>query len=139
MLKTSKFFFTTSKVGNYFSNKNKTPHELKSNVVNDYKCSKDKSIKCIEYTSRPQIERVKEYLKGKSVVSDHIYNFNICKNERTTVNNFSILKECTNKLEALISEAILIKRYYPILKKQLTKPGITHKLIIFDKLNLYNF
>ena len=28
-----KVIFTTTKVSNYFSNKDKTPHELKSNVV----------------------------------------------------------------------------------------------------------
>ena len=37
-----------------------------------------------------------------------------------------------NKIETLISEALLIKRYNPILNKQLTKPGITHTLRIFD-------
>ena len=39
-----KFIFTSSKVSNYFSNEDKTSHELKSNVVYEYKCSKDKSI-----------------------------------------------------------------------------------------------
>ena len=43
-------------------------------------------------------------------VSDDISNCNICKDERITVNNFDILKECRNKLETLISEAILIKK-----------------------------
>ena len=56
----------------------------------------------------------KNILKGKTAVSDHICN---CKNERITVNNFCILKECRDKPEILISEAILIKRYNPILNK----------------------
>ena len=32
-----KVVFTKRKVSNYFSNKDKTPHELKSNVVYEYK------------------------------------------------------------------------------------------------------
>ena len=79
-----KVIFTTTKVSNYFSNKDKTPHELKSNVVYEYKCSYDESIQYIG---------VKEHLKGKTAVSDHISNCNICKKEKLTVNNFGILKE----------------------------------------------
>ena len=127
-----KVIFTTTKVSNYFSNKDKTPHELKSNVVYEYKCSYDKSIQYIGFTSRPLVERIKEHLKGKTSVSDHISNCNVCKNEKITANNFGILKECRNKFETLISEALLIKRYNPILNKQLIKPGITHTLRIFD-------
>ena len=107
-------------------------NSLKSNVVYEYKCSYDKSIQYIGFTSRPLVERIKEHLKGKTAVSDHISNCNVCKNEKITVNNFGILKECRNKFETQISEALLIKRYNPILNKQLTKPGITHTLRIFD-------
>ena len=74
-----KVIFTTTKVSNYFSNKDKTPHELKSNVVYEYKCSYDESIQYIGFTSRPLVERVKEHLKGKTAVSDHISNCNIWK------------------------------------------------------------
>ena len=84
----------------------KTRHLTKSNVVYEYKCSKYKSIQYVGFTSRPLIERVKEDRKGKTAVSDHI---SICKNERITVNNFGILKECRKKFETLISEDILIK------------------------------
>ena len=87
-----KVIFTTTKVSNYFSNKDKTPHELKSNVVYEYKCSYDKSIQYIGFTSRSLVERIKEHLKGKTSVSDHISNCNVCKNEKITANNFGILK-----------------------------------------------
>ena len=46
-----KVIFITTKVSNYFINKDKTPYELKSNVVYDYKCSYDKSIQYIGFTS----------------------------------------------------------------------------------------
>ena len=127
-----KVIFTTTKVSHYFSNKEETPHDLKSNVVYKYKCLKDESIQYIGFTTRPLTERVKEHLRGRTAVSDHIINCNTCKNEKLSVKNFMVLKECKNKFETLINEAILIKRYNPILNKQLTKPGITHTLRIFD-------
>ena len=106
-------------------------------MVYEYKYFNSNSIKYIRLTWRPLIERVKEHLKGKTAVSDHISNCKVCKNERLTVNNFDILKECRNKFETPINEAILIKRYNPILNKQLTKPGTTHTLRIFYKLYIY--
>ena len=127
-----KVIFITTKVGNYFSNKEQTPHELESNVVYEYKCTKDESILYIGFTSRLLIERVKEYLRGRTAVSDRIINCNNCKNEQLSVHNFKVLKECKNKFETLISEEIVIKRYNPILNKQLTKLGITYTLRIFD-------
>ena len=77
-----KVILTTTKVSTYFNNKDKTPYELKSNVVYEYKCSYDKSIQYIGFTSRPLVERVKEHLKGKTAVSDHNSNCNVCKNEK---------------------------------------------------------
>ena len=35
-------------MGKYLSEKDKTPHELKSNVVYEYKCSNDKSIQLLD-------------------------------------------------------------------------------------------
>ena len=60
-------------------------------MVYEYKCSKDKSIQNIGFISRPLVERVKEHLKSKTAISDHISNCNICRNERITINNFGIL------------------------------------------------
>ena len=62
-IKDFKVIFTTTKVSNYFYNKGKTTHELKSNVVYEYKCSYDESIQYIGFTSRPLVERVKKTLK----------------------------------------------------------------------------
>ena len=44
-----------------------------------------------------------------SEFSDHIANCVKCKNEKLTVYNFKVLKECNDKLETMINEAILIK------------------------------
>ena len=54
-----KVISSTTKGGNYFNDKEQTPHELKSNVVYEYKWSKDESIQNIGFTFRPLIERVK--------------------------------------------------------------------------------
>ena len=43
-----------------------------------------------------------------------------------TVNNFGFFKRMQIKLQTLISEAILIKRYNSTLHKQLTKLGLTY-------------
>ena len=51
--------------------------------------------------------------------------------KKITDNNFGTFKEYRKKIEVLISEALLIKRYNPIFTKQLTKPGINHTLRIF--------
>ena len=130
-MKVFKLIFTTTKVNNYFSNKDKTPHKLKLKLFYEYKCSYDESIKYIGFTSRPLVEKVKKHLKGNTAISDNTSNCNICKNKNITVNNFGILKKCRNKFETMISENLLIKRYNLILNKQLTKPGITHTLRIF--------
>ena len=46
-------------MGNYFSNEDKKSHKLKSNLVCEYKCSKDKSVQYIEITSRALKEELK--------------------------------------------------------------------------------
>ena len=54
------------RVDNYFSNKDKTSNELKTNVVYEYKCSKYKGIQYIRFTSELLIERVKKFDKKKN-------------------------------------------------------------------------
>ena len=85
-----KVIFITTKVSNYFSNKEQTPHELKSNVVYEHKCSMDESIQYIGITTRPLKERVKEHLRGRTAVLDHIIYCDNCKNEKLSANNFNI-------------------------------------------------
>ena len=59
-----KSYFKTTKLGNYFSNNEKIPHELKFNVVVDeYKCFKVMDTQYIGFTFRRLIERPKEYLR----------------------------------------------------------------------------
>ena len=68
-----------------------------------------------DHCSRPLIERAKEHLSGRTAVSDYIINWNNCKNKNLSINHFENSKESKNKIETLISQAILIKRYNPTL------------------------
>ena len=72
-----KVIISNTKLGNYFSNKEQTPHELKSKVVYEYKFSKNESIQYIGFTFRLVIERVKEHLRERTTVLDHIINCNM--------------------------------------------------------------
>ena len=56
-VKDFKVIYTTTKISKYFSNKENTPHEFKSNIVYEYKGLKDQDIRYIGYTSRLLIER----------------------------------------------------------------------------------
>ena len=61
--------------------------------------------------------------------SDHIGQ---CGTNKITVNDFNIIKNCRNKTESMIYEALFIKKYNPKLNLQLIKPGFTHNLKIFN-------
>ena len=55
-----------------------------------------------------------------------------CGSTKITVNNFNIIKNCRNKIESMICEALFIKKFNPKLNLQLIKPGFTHNLKIFN-------
>ena len=57
-VKDFKVIYTTTKISKYFSNKEKNPHEFKSNIFYEYKFLKDQDIHYIghqEYYSREQM------------------------------------------------------------------------------------
>ena len=127
-----KVVYSTTKVGDSFRLKDLTPKHLRSDVVYEFKCLGDPGTQYIGYTSRSLGERAKEHLKGGTRISDHIGQCTKCINNNITVDNFNILKNCRNKTESMIYEALLIKRFNPKLNLQLVKPGITHQLKIFN-------
>ena len=69
-MKDFKVIYTTTKISKYFSNKEKTPHEFKSNIVYEYKCLNDQDIHYIGYTSRLLIERMNEHFRDNTAISD---------------------------------------------------------------------
>ena len=127
-----KVVYSTTKVGDSFRLKDLPPKHLRSDVVYEFKCLGDPGTQYIGYTSRSLGERAKEHLKGGTRVSDHIGQCTLCSNNNITINNFNIIKNCKTKTEAMIYEALFIKRYNPKLNLQLVKPGITHHLKIFN-------
>ena len=122
---------------------------MKYNVVYGYKCSKDKIIQYNWFISSQLIEKVKEHLRRKTAVSDHIINCNKCINETMTgilkwwlfsltyIRQNGILKECRNIFETWISEAILVICFNPNLNEQFIKLGNTHTLRISGSTFLY--
>ena len=64
--------------------------DLKPNDFFEYKCSIDKFIQFISFTSILLIERVKVHLREKKVISNNISNCYSCINIKTTVNDLEI-------------------------------------------------
>ena len=123
--------FTTTRVSNYFSLKDDTPHSILSKVVYKFTCPGDPDTNYIGYTNRLLCERVKEHLRDGTAVAYHIDSCTACKSKNITVDNFTILKKCRTNMESMVYEAIFIKRENPKLNRQLIKPGISHTLAIF--------
>ena len=98
----------------------------------EFKCLEDPGIQYIGFTSRSLGERANEHLRGGTRISDHIGQCDKCGRTKITVNNFNIIKNCRTKIEAMIYEALFIKKFNPKLNLQLIKPGFTHNLKIFN-------
>ena len=124
--------FTTTKVKDQFRLKDTTEDQLLTKVVYSFKCLRDSGIQYIGYTNRALKVRIDEHLRGGTRVSDHIAQCKACNDGGVNHKNFTILKKCRTKWDTAVYEAILIKRYNPILNKQLVKPGYTHQVQIFN-------
>ena len=124
--------YYTEKVGNYFSLKDPILLPILPKVVYQYTCSSDSNVNYIGFTNRSLGERVKEHLRGGTAISDHISSCEDCLKQKITIENFKILKKCQTNVEAMIYEAIFIKRKKPSLNHQLTKPRITFFLAVFN-------
>ena len=77
--KTVRIIYTSFKMKNYFSLKCKTPKQLLSNVVYQFKCQRDAEVSYIGETKRHLITRAKEHLavynsNMKSEVKFHVLN-----------------------------------------------------------------
>ena len=128
----TRFVYNTSKIKDHFKIKDTDPKELLTRVVYSFKCRGDPTIQYIGYTNRMLKKRVKEHLGGGSRISDHISSCHKCSSNKLTIDDFDILKKCRSWRDTAVYEAIYIKRYNPTLNIQLTKPGYTHMLKIFN-------
>ncbi|MEC8568433.1 MAG: hypothetical protein VXY56_09165, partial [Pseudomonadota bacterium] len=86
VLNKPKVVFTTSKVKDYFINKDATPKPFLSQVVYQFTCLRDADTKYVGFTNRKLRQRVHEHLRtGTTAIGDHLNTCDVC------VNNASII------------------------------------------------
>ena len=124
--------FTSTKVGSYFSIKDRTEKYLKTNLVYQYNCLGDPNISYIGKTKRYFGTRVHEHIETdtKSSVYKHIKNCNYC-NENNAFNNFDIIDSGNSDFEAKILEALHVSEKQPCMNKQLFNSGTMFTLNVF--------
>ena len=129
--------FTSTKIGDYFSLKSRTPFPHTSNVVYQFQCLRDAGCSYIGESKRHLISRVNEHLSlhkpngSQSQIKSHIYGCPTCSKQFLSVENFKILKKCKTNYEVIIHEALSIKKLRPKLNKQLMKGGVSYLLKVF--------
>ena len=128
-------YFSSCKVGSFFSLKSKTPFALKARVVYKFKCLSDSDNTYIGKTERHITTRAKEHLYHKgsnpSAVTTHIAGCEACKTGQLSVVNFSIVKQCRNDYRCKITESLIIKNENPALNKQRHNKGQSYLLRVF--------
>ena len=128
-------YFSSCKVGSFFSLKSKTPFNLKARVLYEFKCLDVPSTTYIGKTERHIATRVKEHLtpkeNEKSAITKHIFHCQTCKNSQLSIDNFSILKSCKSDYSCKVNEALFIKKFRPVLNKQQHNQGQSYLLRVF--------
>ena len=124
--------YTTMKVKDHFTIKDKSPKHCRSQVVYLFQCPGDPANQYVGYTNRTLRERVSEHLRPGTAVHDHIATCDSCLNKGVTIADFSVLKQCRNKNDTAIHEALWIKKLNPVLNRNLKKPGWTFNLQVFN-------
>ena len=118
----------------------KTNPFLMAKVVYRFTCQVDPDTAYIGKTKRHLGVRCQEHLNIrtslKSAVGEHIVTCDPCRsqleNGQLTHRNFEILKKGSSDYEIQIMEAILIKKFNPILNRLLFKEGSFVNLKIFN-------
>ena len=133
--KTVRIVYTSFKIKNYFSLKCRTPKQLLSNVVYQFKCQHDAEVSYIGETKRHLITRVKEHLavnnsSMKSEVKSHVLNCDSCMSG-ASIKSFKVLKKSRSNFENVIYEALNIRRLSPTLNKKLFNRGSLFTLKVF--------
>ena len=114
-----KLVFTSTKIGSYFTAKDKTPESLISCVVYKFVCSSCNAT-YIGETHRHFHQRCNEHLliDKMSSVYKHIHSSKACFTS-ATLSSFSILDRANTKFQLKIKEGLYIKKLDPILNKQI--------------------
>ena len=126
--------FTTCKVRSFFKLKSPTPSTLFSNVVYQFTCAAKAHITYIGYTSRHLLTRAEEHTSKntKSHVRKHISECAGCNNANVGFNDLKVLKHYSDEMECKLGEALAIKKFRPILNKQLFAQGSSLILNIWN-------
>ncbi len=122
--------FTSFKVANYFSLKDKTDSLLRSSLIYLFKCSVDPNLSYIGKTKRYLVRRIDEHSKRNSAIHDHLHSCTNCTPYNIN-NSFSVLHRSNNDVDLLILESLYIKQHSPFLNKQLSNFGKSINLNIF--------
>ena len=123
--------FSTFKVRNYFSLKDKTDKLLRSSVVYKFQCLNDSNCSYIGKTKRYLTKRVSEHKKSTSAIHSHLSSCNTCKNSASFIDQFTVIDRGNTDFDIQILEAIHIFQDRPTLNKQLSNNGSSYILTIF--------
>ena len=125
-------YFSSCKVGSFFSLKSRTPFALKARVVYKFQCLNDSDVTYIGKTERHIATRAKEHLASKEGgIAKHLIFCETCKNSDLNAQNFGIMKQCKNDYRCLLNEALLIQKFKPVLNKQQQTTGKSYLLRVF--------
>ena len=122
-----KWVFTTPKIRQMFSLKDKTNLALRSNVVYMFTCSVDPCVSYTGKTKRHLAQRVKEHNNKNSAISQHRINCDCTCN----LEDFKILDTARDDFSLRIKEAIHIFRVKPTLNKQLGNDGAFLNVVFY--------
>jgi len=125
---TVRIVYSTFKVRSYFNLKCFSPSYLSSNVVYKYECmSESCTDSYIGFTTRHLFERVEEHTarerKGQSEVKDHLKTCLVCKQNNVNHAHFTVVRRCRSETQCKLHEAFNIKRFRPVLNKQMLQRG----------------
>jgi len=111
--------------------KNNTPISEASHLVYQYTCPKDGcNASYIGYTCCTLKERIKNH-KYNGAIKSHLNNEHLESGKNINVeSSFKIIYRCQDKNSLQIAEALLIKKFNPILNRR--HEGITRTLNIFN-------
>ena len=123
-----KLIFSTCKISEYFSTKDKVPNHLLSMVVYKFVCA-NCNVCYVGETTRHLTTRVKEHLQSdkSSHVYKHLKSSTECKNTCTEA-CFSILDFAPSPYSLKLKEALHISLLKPALNKQVFNFGVTFTL-----------
>ena len=116
--------YGTTKIKDSFRLKDRDAPEICTQVVYKFTCPGDPDITYIGFTNRSLRERVAEHLNIKkctTAVSDHISQCKTCCENGVSINDFKILRQCQQKWDTPVHEALLIKKENPRLNRQSLK------------------